>query len=158
MRRNSWLFQDFKSILVSSTGSFIKVHAKLYEKINLAEGEEGTKKIKLTLSFFLKIEHSWAITVYYFCTAVSYEVTSVDDKILWSAEASSTYNSNFEAKYVIDGTPSKLWNNKDFGALHSWLQIKMDQEHRVKGVKIGVRDSLVARQKFTEVCFWFRIQ
>ncbi len=46
---NSCFLQDFNSILVSSTGSTIKVHAKLYEKNYLAEGEEGIMKTKQTI-------------------------------------------------------------------------------------------------------------
>ncbi len=85
------------------------------------------------------------------CPAVPTEVSFGDDKILWRAIASSTWDGTFDAKYVIDGSTSNLWHNKVGGALHSWLQVQMDQAHWVKGIKIGVRSASTPVQKFTVV-------
>ncbi len=78
------------------------------------------------------------------------EVKTVDEKVLWTAEASSAFAVSYKANFAIDGTGSRFWVNRGEGALHSWLQVQMDQQHWVKGVSFGARPNYSARQKFTE--------
>ncbi len=85
--------------------------------------------------------------------AIPREIVSKDDKVLWKADASSTFDSRYEPSLAIDGTNTNFWHNVAGGAFHSWLQVKTDQEHWVKGVKSSTRAINSFSKKFIEVSY-----
>ncbi len=82
-------------------------------------------------------------------TAPSVELSSKVQKSQWEALGSSIYQNRFPFSWAIDANAATIWASNQ--QLKPWLRVRMDAEHWVKGIRVGVREYLGERMKHLEV-------
>ncbi len=94
----------------------------------------------------------WFYCVFFKIVATTVEANSAILKSKWEATASSVFDpATNDPSLAIDGAVGFQWHNSEDALPHSWIQIKMDKEHWVKGVKIILRANYGDRMSFIEV-------